>query len=174
MIVQRTPYLKRIERLFKTHKAIALLGARQCGKTTLARMYARALPDQTQIHIFDLEDPVDLERLQNPMTILKQLSGLIIIDEVQRRPDLFPMLRVLIDNESLQQKYLILGSASRDLIQQSSETLAGRIAYEEVFPFSLLEVPDTQKLFLRGGFPHSYLADNDEESSDWRENYIRT
>jgi predicted AAA+ superfamily ATPase len=174
MIVQRTQYLEKIEKLFRIHKAVALLGARQCGKTTLARMYARSLPNQEHIHIFDLENPVDLERLQNPMTLLGQLSGLIVIDEIQRRPELFPILRVLLDDDSLHQRYLLLGSASRDLIKQSSETLAGRIAYEEVYPFSLLEVHDREKLFLRGGFPNSYLAEDDEESSSWRGNYIRT
>lgn len=174
MLIERTHYLKAVKTLFKSHKAVGLLGARQCGKTTLARMYAKSLPDQESIHLFDLEDPVDLEKLQNPMITLKQLSGLIIIDEIQRRPDLFPMLRVLLDSESLEQNYLILGSASRDLIQQSSETLAGRIAYEEISPFSLLEVHDIKKLFFRGGFPNSYLAIDDEASSKWRENYIRT
>lgn len=174
MLVQRMHYLQKIEKLFKNHKAVALLGARQCGKTTLSRMYARSLPNQELIHVFDLESPIDLARLQNPMTLLRQLSGLIIIDEIQRRPEIFPILRVLLDDESLHQQYLLLGSASRDLIKQSSETLAGRIAYEEISPFSLLEVQDNEKLFLRGGFPKSYLAGDDEESSSWRENYIRT
>jgi hypothetical protein len=174
MLVERKYYLQKIEKLFRSHKAVALLGARQCGKTTLSRLYARSYPNQEHIHVFDLENSVDLETLQNPMTVLKQLTGLIIIDEIQRRPEIFPILRVLLDDESLKQRYLLLGSASRDLIKQSSETLAGRIAYEEVDPFSLAEVDDREKLFLRGGFPNSYLADDDEESNDWRENYIRT
>lgn len=174
MLINRDQYLKKIDKLFKSHKAIGLLGARQCGKTTLAKMYARSLLNQNHIHIFDMEDPVDLEKLQNPMITLRQLSGLIIIDEIQRRPELFPMLRVLLDDESLKQQYLILGSASRELIQQSSETLAGRIAYEEIYPFSLTEVHDIEKLFVRGGFPNAYLANDDEDSTFWLENYIRT
>lgn len=174
MLIKRDHYIQKIDKLFNSHKAIGLLGARQCGKTTLAKMYARTLPKSIEIHFFDLEDPVDLEKLQNPIISLKPLSGLIIIDEIQRRPELFPMLRVLLDNESPRQQYLILGSASRELIRQSSESLAGRIAYIEVSPFSLNEAPEIEKLFVRGGFPNAYLAQNDEDSSYWLENYIRT
>lgn len=174
MHIQRKNYLDKIVRYFKSHKAVALLGARQCGKTTLSRDYAKLMSNDVQIHHFDLEDPVDLERLSQPMTLLSQLNGLIIIDEIQRKPDLFPVLRVLIDNVEKNQKFLILGSASRELIRQSSESLAGRIAYLEVNPFSLVEVSDLTKLFVRGGYPKAYLAADEEESSDWLENYTRT
>lgn len=122
-----------------------------------------------------LENNLDLARLENPMLVLPDLSeNLIVIDEIQRRPDLFPALRVLVDEPKRKQKYLILGSASRDLIKQSSETLAGRIGYIELTPFSLDEVDHENVLFLRGGFPKSYLAENDEESYRWRESYITT
>ena len=126
-------------------------------------------------YFFDLEDPTDLERLQNPkLTLSKITQDLIVIDEVQRRPELFPVLRVLIDRPKSNQKFLILGSASRDLIQQSSESLAGRIGYVELPPFSLFEVKDSAKLWLRGGFPRSYLATTDHNSYLWRQSYITT
>lgn len=132
--MKRDALLKEIDQLFRVHPAVALLGPRQCGKTTLAEMYAQTHPSPKR---FDLENPEDLLLLENPMLSLSDLEGLIIIDEVQRRPDLFPVLRVLIDRHKKDQKFLILGSASRDLIRQSSETLAGRLAYKEVTPFSL-------------------------------------
>jgi predicted AAA+ superfamily ATPase len=126
-------------------------------------------------HLFDLENNFDLSRLDNPMLVFPSLSNkLIVIDEIQRRPDLFPALRVVVDEPKREQKYLILGGASRDLIRQSSETLAGRIGYIELTPFSLDEVDHENVLFLRGGFPRSYLAENDEESYRWRESYITT
>jgi predicted AAA+ superfamily ATPase len=124
--------------------------------------------------LFDLENPRDLAKLENPLLALEQTKGLIVIDEIQRRPELFPVLRVLADNPNCQAKYLILGSASRDLIHQSSETLAGRIAYHELTPFSLQEVDHMLTLWLRGGFPLSYLASSEEESYFWRQNYITT
>lgn len=174
MHIQRQAYLDTIQKLFKGHRAVALLGARQCGKTTLAKEYAKYFSESADIYHFDLEDPADVEKLSNPMSVLRNLNGFIIIDEIQRRPDLFPVLRVLLDDKSLDQRYLLLGSASRDLIQQSSETLAGRIAYAEISPFSLKEVSEINRLFVRGGFPNSYLAVDDETSFLWRENYIRT
>jgi predicted AAA+ superfamily ATPase len=156
---------------------VALLGPRQVGKTTLARDRAqRAKDNGHQVHHFDLEDPTDLARLANPKLSLEPLTGLVIIDEIQRRPDLFPVLRVLADRTRAATQFLILGSASRDLIQQSSESLAGRIAYIEVPPFEVGENSEVswQKLWARGGFPKSYLAATDQESSVWREEYIRT
>ena len=114
---------------------------------------------------FDLENPLDLARLDNPMFILSHLTNqLIIIDEIQRRPELFPVLRVLADEHEKKRKFLILGSASRDLIRQSSETLAGRIGYIELLPLSLFEVKNSMLLWLRGGFPRSYLADTNNDS----------
>jgi hypothetical protein len=137
-------------------------------------MYAQERGPLPKSNIFDLESPVDLERLANPLLALRPLEGLIVIDEIQRLPDLFPILRVLVDEETLNQRYLILGSASRDLLRQSPESLAGRIAYLELTPFSLDEVPDLQQLWMRGGFPKSYLAETPEKSFDWRTFYIRT
>ena len=112
--------------------------------------------------------------LENPKTALEPLSGIIIIDEIQRVPNLFPVLRVLVDQPNSKRKFLILGSASKDLIKQSSETLAGRIAYVELTPFSLDEVDDWNKLWLRGGFPNSYLAESNEDSSYWCQQYVST
>jgi len=129
--------------------------------------------NKASVNYFDLESPVDLERLVNPLLALQPLTGLIVIDEIQRRPELFPVLRVLADQAELKQKYLILGCASRDLIKQSSESLAGRIAYLELTPFSFQEVDHLKRLWLRGGFPKSYLASTEEISFDWRNAYIR-
>ena len=131
--MKREQLLERINLLFEIHPAVALLGPRQCGKTTLAQMYAEKHQPALRL---DLENPEDLLILENPMLSLSDVEGLIIIDEIQLRPDLFPVLRVLIDRHKENQKFLILGSASRDLIQQSSESLAGRLAYIEVTPFS--------------------------------------
>lgn len=168
----RTAHVERIARAFRgANRAVALLGPRQCGKTTLARQYA-ARADQ--VHFFDLEDPVALARLENPKLALESLEGLVVIDEIQRRPDLFPVLRVLLDRPRRKSRFLILGSASRELIRQSSETLAGRISYLEMSPFSLKEVKDPEKLWVRGGYPRSFLAKTFEESLSWRNDYIST
>jgi predicted AAA+ superfamily ATPase len=130
--------------------------------------------EKQKVHFFDLENPLDLARLEQPMLTLSKLTDcLIIIDEIQRLPDLFPILRVLID-EAKNRQFLILGSASRELIRQSSETLAGRIAYLELMPFNLDEVDNSSRLFLRGGFPKAYLAQNEEDSMLWRNSYIST
>ena len=169
IMMNRNEYLKEIEIAFSVNPVCAILGPRQCGKSTLANMYAVT---QTESHIFDLEDPTDLARLENPKLALIDLEGLIIIDEIQRRPDLFPVLRVLVDK--FKKRFLILGSVSRDLINQSSETLAGRISYLELTPFSLLEARDIKKLWLRGGFPLSYLAKDITTSILWRKGYITT
>ena len=167
--MERNSYLNQIQKCFQVTPICALLGPRQCGKTTLARLYAS---HQENIHIFDLENERDLARLENPHLTLEHLDGTIIIDEIQRRPDLFPALRVLVDQSK--QKFLILGSASRDLIKQSSETLAGRISYMEMTPFSVPETKNAQKNWLRGGFPRSYLATTEKQSVLWRKTYIRT
>ena len=167
----RQQFLSLIEQHFQIHKVCALLGPRQCGKTTLSRQFAN-LKEIPRINIFDLEDPLDLERLEEPMLALSDLHGFVIIDEIQYKPNLFSILRVLADKTDI--KFLVLGSASRDLIKQSSETLAGRIGYIEMTPFVLSEVSDINKLWLRGGFPLSYLADNEELSFLWRQNYVKT
>src|SRR6267154_1245288 len=173
--MERRKYLKSIEMQFRVHSACAILGPRQVGKTTLAKMFLEQ-DSKENFHFFDLENPLDLARLENPMLALSKLSGkLIVIDEIQRVPELFPVMRVLIDDKQNKYKFLILGSASRDLIRQSSESLAGRIGYIELAPFSLDEVDhESEILWLRGGFPLSYLARSDEESFLWRQSYITT
>ncbi len=172
--MRRQHFIDQIVKAFKTHPIVAILGPRQCGKTTLARMYASQENHLVAENYFDLEDTYDLERLSTPQVSLSPLTGLIIIDEVQRRPELFPTLRVLVDRPNQQQRYLILGSASQELLQQSSETLAGRICYIELTPFSYQEVGEMDVLWRRGGFPRSFLADTDQDSSLWRKSYIRT
>src|SRR3989338_8629867 len=129
MEISRSPEITLLKERFMHNPAVALLGPRQCGKTTLARQFSRVWNKETQF--FDCENPRDLNRLSDPLTTFKDARGLVVIDEVQRVPDLFPVLRVLIDKPS-SAKFLILGSASRDLIRQSSETLAGRISYLEM------------------------------------------
>jgi predicted AAA+ superfamily ATPase len=170
MVKTRSSYLHHIQEAFEVVPICAILGPRQCGKTTLARQYVPLHPGP--VHYFDLEDPSDLSKLDNPKLTLEPLQGLIVIDEIQRRPDLFPYLRVLVDQKDIH--LLILGSASRDLLQQSSETLAGRILYLELSPFSLLEVEDWKTLWVRGGFPRSFLSKTDRTSCRWRHAYIQT
>lgn len=172
--VKRNHYLEKIEFSFQVNPVVAILGPRQCGKTTLAQLYANSQEEKRAIHWFDLEDPVSLARLDSPMLALQDLQGLVVIDEIQKRPDLFPALRVLVDQQQRQQHYLILGSASRDLIQQSSETLAGRISYMELNPFSYPEVDDLNRLWMRGGFPGSYLSLTNPMSWEWRKSYVST
>ena len=152
-------------------RAVALIGPRQIGKTTLAR----ALLAAASTNYFDLEDPRDLERLDEPMTALEPLQGLVVIDEVQRRPELFPVLRVLIDRERRAGQYLILGSASPGLLRQSSESLAGRLEIIELHDLSLSEVGVSalDALWSRGGFPLSFVANSDATSLAWREGFIR-
>lgn len=169
----RTQYLDLITEQFNVHSVCAILGARQVGKTTLARQYAEKI--DKKVIFFDLEDPDNLVALENPKLILSQYAGfLIVIDEIQRRPELFPVLRVLVDDPKLKYTFLILGSASRDLIHQSSETLAGRIGYIYLPPFTLFEVQALSILMLRGGYPKSFLATFDKMSLDWRKAYIST
>ncbi len=160
--------------LFQKRRMVALLGPRQCGKTTLARNFLKQqstlVPRQ---NYFDLENPFDLTRLAEPYSALKALQGFIIIDEIQRMPDIFPVLRVLYD-ESEDRKFLLLGSASKQLIQHSSETLTGRIHYKEISPFGFFETHESDKLWLRGGYPLSYLAPDEEDSVMWRADYVRT
>lgn len=169
--MERSHFLRLVTEQFEVHSACALLGPRQCGKTTLAKQWSQTY-FQGAVHHFDLENPEDFLAMQEPMRVLERLSGLIVIDEIQRLPNLFPVLRVLIDRK--QAKYLILGSASQDLIRQSSETLAGRVGYIELTPFQLAENCEISKLFLRGGFPLSYLATSERSSFLWRDSYIQT
>lgn len=170
--INRSDYIDKLQRAFQAHPIIAILGPRQCGKTTLAKQFAKQ--QKLAVHHFDLENPIDLAKLESPMLAFEKLTGLIIIDEVQRRPELFPMLRVLADQKPLRKKFLILGSASRELLKQSSESLAGRINYLELTPFSYTEVDHFDRLWLRGGFPKSYLAKSSLISLEWRNAYITT
>ena len=151
---------------------VATVGPRQCGKTTLARQLVSA----DSANYFDLEDPVSLARLENPRTALQDLSGLVVIDEVQRRPDLFPVLRVLVDRDENPARFLVLGSAGPDLLRQSAESLAGRIEYIELGGFGVDEVglERMPELWVRGGFPLSFLADSDAESAGWRRAFLQT
>lgn len=170
--MKRTHYLERIAQQLEVHPVCALLGPRQVGKTTLAHMFAE---HKANLIFFDLENPFHLARIENPMLALGDyLNHFIVIDEVQLRPDLFPILRVLADDPLNHSKYLILGSASRDLLKQSSESLAGRIGFIEVSPFSLDEVSLGEELWVRGGFPKSYLSVSNETSFLWRQEYITT
>lgn len=176
--MERKSLLHSIEEQWSAARIVALLGPRQAGKTTLARQYARQSSwyFDPRLQYFDLEDPAHLARLDNPMLALGNLEGLVVIDEIQHRPGLFPILRVLADRENNRARFLILGSASRDLLRQGAETLAGRIGFVEVTPFHGHETGwETQdRLWLRGGFPLSYLADTDHASWLWREAYIKT
>lgn len=161
-----------IRAALKRSRVVAILGPRQSGKTTLAR---RLVPPNS-LNYFDLEDPASLARLNDPGLALRGLTGLIVIDEVQRRPDLFPLLRVLADRKPLRAKFLILGSASPDLLKQSSESLAGRL---ETIPLEGLRLADVganhlARHWLRGGFPLSYSAKSDSDSFAWRRQFIQT
>lgn len=171
-MIARPRFISRLKEALECNPAVAMLGPRQCGKTTLARVLAGEEPS----HYFDLEDPVDLARLSAPMVALENLTGLIIIDEIQRRPELFEILRVLVDRPDTVSKYLVLGSASPHLVKGASETLAGRIGFLDLTAFNLDEVGDEdfRTLWFRGGFPRAYLADDDARSVRWRNDFIRT
>lgn len=151
---------------------MALTGPRQCGKTTLARVIAK----RRQAVFFDLEHPTDARRLENPMTTLEGLRGLVVIDEAQLHPGLAPVLRVLADREANPATFLLLGSASPDLVKGTSESLAGRIAFVDMSGFDLAEVgaDSWRGLWHRGGFPKSFLAKDEEGSFAWRQDFIKT
>jgi len=174
MEIARPRHLSDLIRLLSASPVVAILGARQVGKTTLAAMVARAR--QRPVASFDLEDPADLSRLADPMLALGALRGLVILDEVQRRPGLFSPLRVLADRPRTPARFLVLGSASAALLRQASESLAGRVAFHHLEGFALGEtgVSHLRRLWLRGGFPRSYLARSDAASVEWRQNFIRT
>ena len=174
--IKRNTYLEEIVYNFKVAPVVTILGPRQCGKTSLAKSYIRSLEayGKETVHYFDLEKFDDLNALENSYLQLSKLEGLIVIDEIQKMPSIFESIRVLVDDDNLKQRYLILGSASGKLMNQSSETLAGRISYLELTPFNSNEVYDLDKLWIRGGYPLSYLAEMDKISYDWRQNYILT
>jgi predicted AAA+ superfamily ATPase len=172
-MIPRERRIHELARLLAEHRVVAILGARQVGKTTLAKTLASRHRGATTF--FDLEDPRDLARLADPMLAMEGLRGLIVLDEVQRRPDLFPSLRVLADRPR-GARMLLLGSASPDLLRQSSESLAGRIAFDRLTGFTLDEVGPTawRRLWLRGGFPRSFTARSDRASAEWRDAFVQT
>ncbi len=173
-MLKRNRLTKAINSALQRSPITAILGPRQCGKTTISREIAAQSSPTT---IFDLEDPVNYHQLFSaPKITLESLKGLIIIDEIQRMPELFPILRLLVDRPESQSRFLILGSASPGLIKNTSETLSGRISFVDMSGFVLDELPDSnyKDLWIRGGFPRSYLAPNNTNSYAWRNDFIRT
>jgi predicted AAA+ superfamily ATPase len=170
-LIERQALERAVRSALRRSPVVSILGPRQCGKTTIARQVAG--PDS---HVFDLENPVDVARLAEPQTVLERLRGLIVIDEVQFQPGLFPLLRVLADRRPLPARFLLLGSASPDLVRGSAETLAGRVAFVPMTGFDLAEVGQAsrRRLWLRGGFPRAFLATSDDASRRWREDFVQT
>jgi predicted AAA+ superfamily ATPase len=173
-MIHRKREIKTLTGLIGRHPVVGIIGARQVGKTSLAREIIRRI--RKPVSYFDLENPEDLARLQDPMLTLEALKGLVVIDEIQRFPELFPVIRVLVDRPKKPSRFLILGSASPGLLRQSSETLAGRIIYHRLNGFMLDEigVDNHKKLWLRGGFPLAYLAGTHSASHEWRRGFIQT
>lgn len=170
-MIQRHDYLLRIDKALGRNPIAMLVGPRQVGKSTLAALYAK----DRRVTRFDLEHPTTRPLIEQPLTMLEPLRGLVVIDEAQRAPDLFPVLRVLADRPEVPARFLLLGSASPHLSRQANESLAGRVEIIEVRGFSVQEIDgDQQRLWLRGGFPRSYLAGNEEDSFAWRDQFIRT
>lgn len=171
-VIDRKTDRELVRAALKRSRIVALLGPRQCGKTTLARKFVPA----DSLHYFDLEDPASLARLTEPDTALRPLRGLVVIDEIQRRPDLFPLLRVLADRRPLPARFLILGSTSPDLLKQSSETLAGRLETVPLEGFRLADLGAAAQTrhWVRGGFPLSFTARNEADSVAWRRQFLQT
>ncbi len=174
MAIHRPWHLRRVAQLLGRSPAVAILGPRQVGKTTLVAGLRQSW--KGPVAAFDLEDPADLARLADPMLALRPLRGLVVLDEVQRRPELFPALRVLADRPRTPARFLVLGSASPDLLRQSSESLAGRLAFHELGGFSVEELGEARldQLWLRGGFPRAFLARSGRESLEWRLDFVST
>ena len=171
-MIQRMHYLDRISVALRRSPITALMGPRQCGKTTLAGM----LVQKESCTVFDLESQPDLRRLENPELMLGSLQGLVVLDEIQMMPELFNVLRVLVDRPENPRRFLILGSASPDVVKNVSETLAGRVEFVELSGFDLSEVgpPQMETLWMNGSFPRAFLAGPPEDSTAWREGFIRT
>lgn len=171
-LVRRGDLEHRVETALRRSRCVALIGPRQCGKTTLARAVARGRGAE----YFDLEDPMTEARLQNPKLALEGIRGLAVMDEIQRRPDLLPVLRVLLDRTPLPARFLLLGSVSPALLRGASESLAGRIEFVEMGGFTWEETGEKSiaRLWMRGGFPRSFLAASDRDSLAWRRNFLRT
>lgn len=172
--IRRIADLSTIRGLLRRFPVVALLGARQVGKTTLAKELAATWRGQS--HYFDLEQPSAIERLRDPETALAHLRGLVVLDEVQCRPDIFPVLRALVDRARRPARFLVLGSASPHLLRQTSESLAGRVAHHELQGLGMREtgVASLERLWLRGGFPASFIAADDAASLEWRREFTRT
>jgi uncharacterized protein len=172
LMIDRKSDLKLVRGALRRSRIVALLGPRQCGKTTLARQF---VPPES-LNYFDLEDPQGLARLAEPDMALRPLKGLVVIDEIQRRPDLFPLLRVLADRRPLSARFLILGSASPDLLRQSSESLAGRLETVPLEGFQLADLGAAAqgRHWLRGGFPLSFTARTEGDSLAWRRQFLQT
>ena len=172
-LVSRPTAVSRISAAFSVHPAAALVGPRQCGKTTLSKMFAGPGPDVTY---FDMEDELDRRKLQIPKQTLGRLTGMVVFDEIQRQPELLETFRVILDDPEYRARFLILGSASPNLLKTAAESLAGRIGIVNLSGFTLDEVEgrDWRILWQRGGFPRSYLAENESGSVLWRRNFVRT
>lgn len=172
MAIKRLNLSRQIQQALKRSRVVSLIGPRQCGKTTMARELVSA----DSPNYFDLEDPQSLARLDEPMTALKPLRGVVVIDEVQRRPDLFPILRVLVDRRPITARFLILGSTSSDFLRQPAESLAGRIETIEMRGFCLEDIgwKNQMRHWFRGGFPLSFLARTEKDSEIWRKQFIQT
>ncbi len=173
-LIPRPRHLERVLELLQHFPVVGLVGPRQVGKSTLARMIAERW--EGPCTRFDLEDPRDEARLADPVLALERLEGLVILDEIQHLPDLFRVLRVLADRPHRPARFLVLGSAGPDLLRQSSESLAGRIAYHELTPLRLDEVGAhaAERLWVRGGFPPAFASESDAMSSEWRRQFVRT
>lgn len=171
-MVARARYQQELRSALERNPVALLVGPRQCGKSTLAR----ELQPAGAVHFFDLEDPAAAAALMQPMTTLRSLSGLVVLDEAQRQPELFPVLRVLADRPQAPAKFLVLGSATPELSRQSAESLAGRVEVVELRGFDLGEVglDAMESLWTRGGFPRSFLAASDLDSYRWRQNFLAT
>jgi predicted AAA+ superfamily ATPase len=170
-MIPRDELTSRVETALERALVTTLLGPRQCGKTTLAR----AIGGERGATHFDLESVPDQRRLENPELVLGSLDGLVVLDEIQRMPELFSALRVLVDRPGNRARFLVLGSASPDIVKNVSQTLAGRTEIVELTGFGLEEIGfDADRLWLRGGFPRSFLANSDQDSRAWREGFVRT
>jgi predicted AAA+ superfamily ATPase len=174
VMIERRSEIEALGQLLRRHPVVGIVGPRQVGKTTLASNLVRTIDKPAAV--FDLENSEDLARLADPMLALKDLKGLVVIDEVQRVPELFPVLRVLVDRPRSTSRFLILCSASPNLLRQGSESLAGRIYYHQLNGFMLDEIGPAKdkQLWLRGGFPRSYLARSHAQSDEWRRGFIRS
>ena len=172
MVINRTTDRQAVKTALRRSRIVALLGSRQCGKTTLAREFV----DAGSLNYFDLEDPASLARLEDPDLALRPLRGVVVIDEIQRRPDLFPLLRVLADRQPLPARFLILGSAAPELLRHSSESLAGRLETVPLEGFRLADLgaKATERHWLRGGFPLAYTPRNEADSAAWRRQFVQT